>query len=240
MDLNYSDAIADARTLVAVEANAAALQHRLPDGWELAPHEGDDLRGTSLRGANMLLPFHEVYAVRTQNGQPASLSQVSYVAFISQARNQATGALGHFHWFLYTEDPAGIPGRYRDGKLAHITRSQTFTKEHRGETQVRESFSAVADNGEISLSLAYLQGGMVAWSAAEKPNLPLYAAKDPSTVRWYQEDQVINIVRSDPLKIDAVSEMSLKARGELSDVFDGNERVVAVVIQRPYMRQVFV
>ena len=109
MDLKYSDGIAAARTLVAVEANAAALQHRLPTGWELAPYAGDDLRGTSLRGANMLLPFHEVYAVRTQNGQPASLSQVSYVAFISQARNQATGALGHFHWFLYTEDPAGVP-----------------------------------------------------------------------------------------------------------------------------------
>jgi len=55
-------------------------------------------------------------------------------------------------------------------------------------------------------------------------------------VHWYQEDQVINIVRSDPLKIDAVSEMSLKVQGELSDVFDGNERVVAVVIQRPYFR----
>jgi hypothetical protein len=240
MDLKYSDGIAAARTLVAVEANAAALQGRLPAGWELAPYEGDDLRGTSLRGANMLLPFHEVYGVRTQNGQPTGLSQVSYVAFISQARNLATGTLGHFHWLLYTEDPAGIPGKYRDGKLAHITRSQTFTKERRGETRVRESFSAVADNGEISLSLAYLQGGMVAWSTAERPNLPLYAAKDPSTVRWYQEDQVINIVRSDPLKINAVSEMSLHVRGELSDLFDGKEHVVGVVIQRPYMRQVFV
>jgi hypothetical protein len=29
-------------------------------------------------------------------------------------------------------------------------------------------------------------------------------------------------------------------QGELADVFDGNERVVAVVIQRPYMRQVYV
>jgi hypothetical protein len=240
MDLRYSDGIAAARTLIAVEANAAALQRRLPAGWELAPYAGDDLRGTSLRGANMLLPFHEVYALRNHNDPPAGLSQVSYVAFISQARNQATGALGHFHWFLYTEDPAGVPGKYRDGKLAHITRSQTFTKEQRGETQVRESFSAVADDGEVKLSLTYLQGGMLAWSTAEKPNLPLYAAKDPSIVRWYQEDQVINIVRSDPLKIDAVSEMTLKVRGELSDVFDGNERVVAVVIQRPYMRQVFV
>src|SRR5215831_2695031 len=178
MDLRYSDGIAAARTLVALEANAAALQRRLPAGWKLAPYAGDDLRGTSLRGANMLLPFHEVYAVRTQNGQPASLWQVSYVAFISQARNQATGVLGHFHWFLYTEDPAGVPGKYRDGRLAHITRSQAFTKEQRAETQVRETFSAVADDGEIKLSVSYRQGGMLAWSTADKPNLPLYAAKD--------------------------------------------------------------
>jgi hypothetical protein len=27
---------------------------------------------------------------------------------------------------------------------------------------------------------------------------------------------------------------------ELEDVFDGNEHIVAVVIQRPYMRQVYV
>jgi hypothetical protein len=108
MDLRYSDGIAAARTLVALEGNAGALQHRLPSGWELAPYAGDDLRGTSLRGANMLLPLHEVYAVRAQDGHPTGLPQLSYVAFISQARNQATGALGHFHWFLYTEDPAGF------------------------------------------------------------------------------------------------------------------------------------
>jgi hypothetical protein len=238
--LKYSDGIAAARTMIALEGNADALQRRLPSGWELAPYAGDDLRGTSLRGANMLVPFHEIYAVRTHEGKPTGLPQVSYVVFISQARNQATGALGHFHWFLYTEDPAGVPGKYRDGKLAHITRSQTFTKERRGETEVRETFSAVADSGELHLSLAYRQGGMAIWAIADKPNLPLYAAKDPSVVRWYQEDQVINVVRSDPLNVNGVSEISLKVQGELADVFDGNERVVAVVIQRPYMRQVYV
>ena len=80
----------------------------------------------------------------------------------------------------------------------------------------------------------------MAWLTVDKPNLPLYAANDPGIVRWYQEDQVINVVRSDPQKIDGVSEISVKVKGELTDVFDGNERVVAVVIQRPYMRQVHV
>jgi hypothetical protein len=239
-DLNYSGGIAAARTMIALEGNSAALQRRLPDGWELAPYSGDDLRGTSLKGANMLVPFHEVYAVRAKEGQTPGLHQVSYVAFVSQARNQATDELTHVHWLAYTEDPAGVPGKYGDAKLAHVTRSQSFTKEQRGETQIRETFSAVADSGEVHLSLAYEQGDMVMWVSAERPNLPLRAAADPSVVRWYQEDQVLNVVRSDPMKINRVSEISLTVKGELEDVFDGNERVIGVIIQRPYMRQVYV
>ena len=56
----------------------------------------------------------------------------------------------------------------------------------------------------------------------------------------YQEDQVLNVVRSEPLKVDRVSEISLTVIGELSDVFDRTERIVAVVIQRLYRRQVYV
>ena len=240
MDLHYSDGIAAARTMIALEGNAAALQRRLPSGWELTPYAGTDLRGTSLRGANLLVPFHEVYAVRTREGQSVGMPQLSYIAFVSQARNQATGALGHIHWLTYTEDPTGVPGKYGDGTLVHITRTQTFTKQQRGETEVRETFSAVADSGHVQLSLAYQQGGQLIWVTAETPNLPLYAATDPSIVRWYQEDQVMNVVRSDPLNVNDVTEITMDVEGELEDVFDGTERIVAVVIQRPYMRRVHV
>jgi hypothetical protein len=240
-DLSYSDGIAAARAMIALEADPSALQRRLPDGWELAPYAGDDLRGTSLRGANMLVPFHEVYAVRSHDGRLVGLPQLSYVVFVSQAREETTGELAHMHWLTYTEDPAGVPGKYADGALAHITRSQTFSKERPGETSVRETFSAVAERGEVHLSLAYEQGGdLLVWASPEQPNLVLRAARDPRIVRWYQEDQVMNVVRSDPLNVDRVSELMLTAEGELEDVFDGSERVVAVVIQRPYMRKVYV
>jgi hypothetical protein len=49
----------------------------------------------------------------------------------------------------------------------------------------------------------------------------------------------MDVVRSDPLGLDRVSELSLQVRGELADVFDGTQRVVAMFIQRPYMRQVY-
>jgi hypothetical protein len=240
-DLRYSDGIAAARTMIVLEANPSALHRRLPTGWQLAPYSGDDLRGTSLRGANLLVPFHEVYAVRSQDNHLSGLQQVSYVPFVSQARERATGELAHLHWFTYTEDPAGVPGKYGDATLAHITRSQTFSKEQRGETHVRETFSAVGESGEVHLSLAYEQGGeLVIWATPDEPNLPLRAASNPQIVRWYQEDQVMNVVRSDPLGVNRASELSLDVKGELDDVFDGTERIVAVVIQRPYMRQVYV
>ena len=237
--LKYSDCIAAARTMLAIEGNASALQRRLPNGWELMPYSGEDLRGTSLNGANMLVPFHEVYAIRSYDGKVVGQQQTSYVAFISQARNNSTGEVAHIHWLTYTEDPTDVPGKYKDAELANITRSQTFTKVGQGETHVRETFDAVAEGGGIHLSLAYEQGGVVMWKTADEPNLTFYAAKDPSIMRVYQEDQVIDIVKSVPMKVDRVSEIIINVRGELEDVF-GSGRVVAVVIQQPYMREVYV
>lgn len=237
--LKYSDGIAASRTMIALAGNAAGLERRLPSGWGLAPFAGTDLQGTMLTGANMLVPFHEVYAIRDQVGT-SGLPQVSYVPFLSPARNQATGRLAYIHWLTYTEDPDAVPGKYHDAKLARITRSLTFAKEERGVTRVNETFSAVADSGEIHLSLTYRQGGALMWLSADAPKLQLYSAQDPRIERWYKEDQVIDVVRSDPQGINRVSDISIKAAGELADVFDGKERIVAVVIQRPYFREVYV
>jgi hypothetical protein len=109
-DLVFSDGIAAARTMLALRANTAAIQKRLGPSWELAPYAGDDMRGTSLRGANLLVPFHEVYAAQNRDGTTHGLPQNSYVPCISQARNTDTGELGHVHWFTYTEDPDAVPG----------------------------------------------------------------------------------------------------------------------------------
>jgi hypothetical protein len=62
----------------------------------------------------------------------------------------------------------------------------------------------------------------------------------PSAERWRREGQALNLVRNDPLQIDRVSELSLTVTDELADEIDGSERVVAVAIQRPYMRHVSV
>src|SRR5262249_35433497 len=107
-DLTYSDGIAAARTMLALRADPTALQKRLGASWELAPYAGDDIRGTALRDANVLVAFHEVYAAHSAGGGVPGVAQVSYVVFVSQARSVETGELGHVHWFTYTEDPGAV------------------------------------------------------------------------------------------------------------------------------------
>src|SRR4029450_4729565 len=82
----------------------------------------------------------------------------------------------------------GSPTQNHDAAVAHVTRSQTFVKERRGETRVAETFSAVGENGEVQLSLTYEQGGdLVIWATPDSPNLELRAAKNPRISRWYQD-----------------------------------------------------
>jgi hypothetical protein len=92
----------------------------------------------------MLVPLHEVHAVRSRDGQLVGLPRVSYVVLVAGARAKYGRDRAHA-LVPYTEDPADVPGKYGDGALAHITRSQTFSNERRRETRVREAFSAMAE-----------------------------------------------------------------------------------------------
>jgi hypothetical protein len=107
-DLRYSDGIAAACTMIVLEANPSRAAPAAFNRLAARPLLGDDLRGTSLRGANLLVPFHEMYAVRSQDNHLSGLQHVSYVPFVSHARERATGELAHRHWFTYMEDHAAF------------------------------------------------------------------------------------------------------------------------------------
>jgi hypothetical protein len=107
-DVRYSDGIAAWHTMIAVKADVTALQRRLPEGWDLAPHGGDDLPRQGDEGRQPARSFFPRGVRDRPTGRDLrSLSQVSYVAFVFLAHNRASGALDYVHWLTYTEDPAG-------------------------------------------------------------------------------------------------------------------------------------
>jgi hypothetical protein len=130
MDLHHADGIAAARTTLALHANPAALQRRLPPAGNWPPTPARTCAAPRCAAPTCWSPSTRSTPPGTErpSRRPAGRAgPVKLHRLVSQARHQATGTLGHLHWWTYTEDPTGVPGKYRDARPAEITRSQTFT-----------------------------------------------------------------------------------------------------------------
>ncbi len=68
----------------------------------------------------------------------------------------------------------------------------------------------------------------------------VYSAQNPDSYRIYRVEQGNDFVRSGPAGVDRVEEFSFAASGpQLGTLFDGTERLVAVLSVPSYVRRVF-
>lgn len=238
--LVYSDAVAATRIVIALEVDADALRRRFPAGWEVAPYAGEHPRDTTLRGANLVLPFHEVTAIDDPSVPPGSHPQLRYIGFVAPGRHETTGEAAHIHFRLYTSDHQGYPGKFRNTRHGRFTRHHGLHAEY-GQLQVRDVMSVDAEDGRLEIAMTYQPNGLGLWMTADEPDLCVRSAVDPAITRWYKEDLVHDIVRSRPLDIDRMSELSIDVTvSSLADLFGGGHEVIGVIINPTYIRRVFV
>ena len=65
---------------------------------------------------------------------------------------------------------------------------------------------------------------------ADRPTLPIWTTADPRIVRVYQEESVVEIVRNAATGLDLAQELLFRSTvPELADLFDGSERLVAIL-----------
>jgi hypothetical protein len=126
--LKYSDGIAAARTLIALEANAAALTRRLPVGWELAPYQGKTCVESLCEGQTCLSRSTKFTLQEPTTITPPVCRRVSYIAFVSQALRVGTESVAHLHWRAYTEEPASVPGKYLDANSSRSSAPKVSTR----------------------------------------------------------------------------------------------------------------
>ena len=84
------------------------------------------------------------------------------------------------------------------------------------------------------------QRGLLLRQTTRFPNFPLWAAADPSIVRVYQEDILLELLRNDFTGFNRVQDLAFRfSVPTMADLFDGKERLVAIWGNPHYMRKVF-
>lgn len=234
----FIDTAVGNRLLFGFIANTTAIQKRLPPGWKIAPLPAFEAVGIPAEHQpNLLLAFHHLLVDQDAQGQVLTEAGSRFLALDIPARHPESGEQGLVHFQMFTG--GAIPGRYRDALPAQVTHDYHVVEES-ASTSTREAYQVLPEaGGLIEAQLTAHRGSLLRQTAAS-PNFPLWAAADPTIVRVYQEDSVMELLRNDFTGFNCVQDLTFRVTvPALTDLFDGTERLVAIIGNPYYMRRVF-
>jgi hypothetical protein len=242
--MRYADALAAYQIVIALKGDAEALQKRALPGWQVSDQWGPGLRGMALKSANMLLVFHEaLFESNPKTIAGEADPQRRFVVFAMRGDNQNTGEGGMTSIAGFSSDAGGLPGNYKDQKLAKSVIRKLSLQGDGSSTQVSESFDVDTGDGSIHLAVDY-ERPKSSWdyTAALSPQALIFRASlDPSVYRVYHEDLVGYLVMSRPIKVDFTSKLELEVKvPALAGIVEGNVQPIAMMIRPFYTRRVFV
>lgn len=219
----------DTKIHVRLAVNPSRLQNRLPASWSIAP-ASDEVH----RGANLLVIFSEVLLRQRADGSPSPDPVNRHVALLAPATRADSGEASVFMLQMYAAHPASVPGRFRNTLPATIWRERCEAGIGTRTVCAERLFARPDTGGRIELRLRYERGLPTrrAWPTTMR------SAADPSIVRHYQSEALLDVVRSVPAGIDRVEEYALQVElRETADLFDGSERLVSLAIVPWFARQ---
>lgn len=219
----------DTKIQLRLRVEGARVQRRLPAPWEVAPSAEDVHLGT-----NLVLIFNDVLLKQNADGAPAPDAVNRFIAFLIPAVDPQTGERAVFMARIFSAHEAAVPGRYRNAVLASVTREQTVAGG--GVDAVCSERFALSDagGGTVEVRLRYRRGipSRMTWPTTMR------SAADPSIVRVYRSEALIDVVRSLPAGIDRVEDYDLRVTvPEFGDLFDGSERLVSIAVVPWFVRQ---
>jgi hypothetical protein len=232
------DTAVGSRILLAFRVAQRALEQRVRPPWQIAPLPAFTALG--LEGPhqpNLALVFHDLLLDQDAQGQVLADSGGRFVVCNIPAAKPDTREHGLMHFRMFTG--GAMPGRYRDALSARVRHDYHVVGDGAAATITQSYQVDVATGGTIELRLSYQRGPRIRL-AADRPNLPIWTTADPGIVRVYQEDSVVEIVHNEAAGLNLAQELLFRSSvPELADLFDGRERLVAILSNPYYTRKVF-
>ena len=226
---SFLNSTIDTKIQVRLQVDASALQRRLPEPWRVAPSAEDVHRGT-----NLMVIFSDVLLRQEADGSPSPDAVNRFVGFIIPAVDPQTTERAVFMAQIFSAHTAAVPGRYRNSVLASVTREQAVAGTDVDAVCSERFVLSQTGGGAVELRLRYRRGipSRVVWPTTMR------SAADPSIVRVYRSDALIDVVRSLPAGIDRVEDYVLRVTvPEFGDLFDGSERLISITVVPWFVRQ---
>lgn len=226
---SFLNSTIDTKIQVRLQVDASAVQRRLPGSWRVAPSAEEVHRGT-----NLMVIFSDVLLRQDADGFPSPDAVNRFVGFLIPAVDPQTGEKAVFMARIFSAHTAAVPGRYRNSVLADVTREQAVAGTGLHAVCSERFALSHSGGGTIELRLRYHRGvpSRMVWPTTMR------SAADPSIVRVYRSDALLDVVRSLPAGIDRVEDYVLHVTvPELGDLFDGSERLISITVVPWFVRQ---
>jgi hypothetical protein len=219
------------RTILAFKLPDAAVQKLLPEGWEAAPVPA----GPS-KDANLLVNFIDWLTVQNPDGKPGETGRIA--ALVVSARKNGSDAGVPMVVAGLVSAPNFAPGPYGTFALAKVTVDRHIHTDATGASLGEETWEFKSDKGEsIELQLKYARGVAV----RSKTEAMVHSAFKPDFYRIYRIESANDVVKSSATGVDHAQSFAFKASGgQLSQLFDGSEKLISITSLPWYSRQVTV
>lgn len=219
------------RTVLGLRVTPQGLQSRLPSPWQVRP----TTEGAS-KGANLAVVFNDALFNQDAQGDAAADAVSRYAGFVIPSKHPQTGEEVGFNFRILTANPQAVPGKYKTSRMGTIDREQ-YLKGVDLDATVTERFRfRDPTGGTVELLLQYRRG--IPRRMTSQGNVRSTA--DPTVLRIYRVDQLVDVVKSVPEGIDRMLSYQLRVTlPEFSDLFDGSEELVSISVSPWYVRQVY-
>jgi hypothetical protein len=230
----FSAATNDHRTYLYFQVPEATVQRVLPNGWQAAPPQSGPAQGANL----VLILLDQIMALDAQ-AKPVAGGTNQLAVLGVPARNAATGAAGTVIFDGFAAKAAGAPGAYGVYEPAEMRLERSIQAGPGEARRGEERWTVVTQGGggnRLEIRLRYVATTPTRLTSEAR----VYSARNPDFYRIYRVEQGNDVVRSGPAGVDRVEEFALAASGpRLGALFDGTERLIAILSVPSYVRQIF-
>jgi len=229
---NHVESTMESRAIVALQVQMTELQKWVPEVMQIAPAPTGPFTG-----ANLYINFIDVFLVQDPQGKPLKGGIYRNAAFVVPVKHKTTGEMVFLVIDGLTDNPDNVPGAYKKFRLATIRRNLNYSFSGAKAGKGSDDWQCKDKSGVL---IDFHVGYERALPMRAKPVQKIYSGAEPTFYRIYKTDNLVDLVKSVPAKLDRSKDYRLKvSMPEIAKLFNGTEQLVAIAIFPAYVREVF-